>query len=40
MSNEHDEEAGVVFPPDAVVGVEFDQAVVSEVVRRTRQQLL
>ena len=36
---EHDEDASVSFPPDAVLGVETDQSVISEVVRRARDQL-
>jgi hypothetical protein len=36
---EHDEEMSVSFPPDAVLGVETDQSVISEVVRRAREQL-
>ena len=36
---EHDEDASVSFPPDAVLGVETDQSVISEVVGRARDQL-
>lgn len=36
---EHDEEPQVSFHPDAVLGIETDQSVVSEVVRRAREQL-
>jgi hypothetical protein len=36
---EHDEDTSVSFPPDAVLGVETDQSVISEVVRRAREQL-
>jgi hypothetical protein len=36
---EHDEDASVSFPPEAVLGVETDQSVISEVVRRAREHL-
>jgi hypothetical protein len=36
---EHDEDMSVSFPPDAIMGVETDQSVISEVVRRAREQL-
>ena len=36
---EHDEDTSVSFPPDAVLGIETDQSVISEVVRRAREQL-
>jgi hypothetical protein len=36
---EHDEDASVSFPVDAVLGVETDQSVISDVVRRAREQL-
>jgi hypothetical protein len=36
---EYEEEPQLSFPPDAVLGVETDQAVISEVVRRAREQL-
>jgi hypothetical protein len=36
---EHAEDTSVSFPPDAVLGVETDHSVISEVVRRAREQL-
>jgi hypothetical protein len=37
---EHDEDTSVSYPPEAVLGVETDQSVISEVVRRAREQLM
>jgi len=36
---ENDEEAQVGFPPDAILGVETDSFIISEVVARAREQL-
>lgn len=36
---ENDEEPQVVFPPDALFGVETDSSIISEVVARARDQL-
>ena len=37
---ENDEEPQVSFPPDALLGVETDASIISDVVGRARQQLL
>jgi hypothetical protein len=36
---EHQAVPQVTFPPDAVLGVETEQSVISEVVRRAREEL-
>lgn len=36
---ENDEEPQVGFPPDALLGVETDSSIISEVVARAREQL-
>jgi hypothetical protein len=36
---EHDEEPQVSFPPDALLGVETEPALVAAVVARAREQL-
>ncbi|MFZ0249669.1 MAG: hypothetical protein WAL61_06970 [Acidimicrobiales bacterium] len=36
---EHEEEPQVSFPPEALLGIETEQSVIREVVRRAREQL-
>jgi hypothetical protein len=36
---EHEAEAGVMFPPEGLLGVETEQSVIQEVVRRAHEQL-
>jgi hypothetical protein len=36
---EHDEDTSVSFPSDAILDVETDRSVISEVVRRAQEQL-
>jgi hypothetical protein len=36
---ENDEEPQVSFPPDALLGVETDSSIISDVVTRAREQL-